>query len=205
MNALHRLDDRLMLAVNDFSRSTPWLHAPAMAFAKYGVVLFGLLLLAALVLARHRESRRLAGAGWAAAATLVAVAVNQPIGHAVGERRPYASHPGLLHLLPATGDFSFPSDHATMAGAAAVGVLLVSRRLGLLAVVLAVVMAFTRVYVGSHYPWDVAAGLALGALVTGLGWVVLRRPLTALTTWLRATPPLRPAFAVAPETGPGTA
>ena len=52
----------------------------------------------------------------------------------------------------ATKDFSFPSDHATVAGAVAGGLGIVDRRLGRIAVGLAVLMAAARVYVGAHYP-----------------------------------------------------
>jgi membrane-associated phospholipid phosphatase len=194
VNAFRHLDDRLMLAVNSFARHTPWLHGAVLDFATYGVVLFALLLLAGLVISRHRSSRLLAASGWAAVATVLAVALNQPLGRLVAEGRPYAAHPELLRLASRTSDFSFPSDHAVMAGAAAVALLLVSRRLGLIAVVLAVLMAFARVYIAAHYPWDVMAGLVLGAGVSALGWLVLRRPLTALTAWLRVQPGLRLAF-----------
>jgi membrane-associated phospholipid phosphatase len=72
-----------------------------------------------------------------------------------------------MHLLvDKTKDFSFPSDHATVAGAVAAGLFLVNRRLGLIAIIAALAMAFARVYVGAHYPGDVAAGLVLGACAT---------------------------------------
>ncbi|TDB81541.1 phosphatase PAP2 family protein [Micromonospora sp. KC721] len=67
---------------------------------------------------------------------------------------------------PPVGDWSFPSNHATIAGALAVATLLLSRRLGLLAAPLALLAAFSRVFIGVHYPHDVAVGLLLGALVT---------------------------------------
>jgi membrane-associated phospholipid phosphatase len=70
------------------------------------------------------------------------------------------------HLLVAkSADFSFPSDHATAVGAVAVGLLLVRPRLGAIAAALALLLAFTRVYVGVHYPGDVLAGLVLGGAV----------------------------------------
>ena len=201
MNSLRDLDDRVLLAINTLARHTGWLHGPVLAYANYGLLIFAALLITALALARHRDSRRLAAAGWATVATLTAVALNQPVGNAVGEARPYATHPGLLRLASATSDFSFPSDHAVMAGAVAAGLVLVSGRLGLIAVVLAVVMAFARIYIGAHYPWDVAAGLGLGASVAGFGWLVLRRPLVALTAWLRALPLLRSLFAARTSAG----
>lgn len=198
MNALHRLDDRLLLDVNSFARATGWLHTFVVDYAKYGVVLFGLLLLAGLVVARGRSPRTLAAAGWACVATLLAVAVNQPVGNLVDEARPYAVHPHLLVLASRTSDFSFPSDHAVMAGAVAAGLLLVSPRLGLVALAAAVVMAFARVYIAAHYPWDVAAGLVEGSAVAVLGWLALSVPLTAFTRWLRDQAAVRAVFAERP-------
>jgi membrane-associated phospholipid phosphatase len=199
VNPLRTLDDRLMLAVNSLARHTGWLHAPVLFYASYGVVLFAALLLAGVLLARRRSTRDLAAAGWACLATLLAVVLNQPVGHLFAEARPYAAHPGLLRLADPTRDFSFPSDHAVMAGAVAAGLLLVSRRLGLAALAAAVLMAFARVYIAAHYPWDVLAGLALGAAVAAFGWVLLRRPLTALTGWLRSLSGVRAVFAEEPS------
>jgi membrane-associated phospholipid phosphatase len=82
-----------------------------------------------------------------------------------------------------------------MGGAVAAGVLLVNRSLGLLATLAAALMAFARVYIGAHYPWDVFGGLALGATVVLVGWMLLRHPLTALPAWLRRQPGLRAVFA----------
>lgn len=192
---LHHLDDRLMFAVNRLTRATPALHGAVLDFAKYGIVVFLVLLLAALVVARQRSSRDLAATGWTALAALLALALNQPLGHLVREPRPYAVHPQLLRLADVTSDFSFPSDHAVMAGAVAAGLLIAHRRLGAVAAVLALLMAFSRVYIAAHYPWDVVAGLLFGALVAGGGWALLRRPLVAATAWLRASPGLRSVFA----------
>jgi undecaprenyl-diphosphatase len=138
-------------------------------------------------------------------AVLLALAINQPVGRLVGEARPYTTHPQLLVLATRTTDFSFPSDHAVMAGAVAAGLLLVRRRLGLVAVAAALLMAFDRVYIAAHYPWDVLAGLVLGAGVSLLGWLVLAGPLTTLTGWLRRQPPFRGVFggrAERPDVGP---
>ena len=194
MTSLRHLDDWLLLSVNEFARDTPWLHATVLAYATYGVVLFGLLLLAGLVHARHRSSRLLAAAGWAGLATVLAIALNQPLGRRVGEARPYATHPDLLRLVSPTADFSFPSDHCVMAGAVAAGLLVVSRRLGLVAALFALLIAFSRVYVGAHYPWDAAAGLLFGAAVAVFGWLALRHPLTWTTDWLRERRGVRSVF-----------
>ncbi len=200
MDTLSGLDDRLLISVNGFARRTEWLHGPVLAYATYGLVLFALLLVTGLAMRRTDTTRRLAAAGWAAVATVLAVGLNQPLVSGFAEARPYTDHPQLLVLATRSSDFSFPSDHAVMAGAAAAGLWLTSRVLGLLATVAAVAMAFSRVYIAAHYPWDVAAGLVVGALVALLGWTLLRVPLIALTGWLRTRPGLRRAFP-APATG----
>jgi len=194
MNRLRQLDDQLFIAINSFARRTPGLHAPFLAYAKYGLALFALLLLAGVLIARRDQARVLAAAGWACVAALLVVGLNQPVGHLFAEARPYATHPQILRLADVTTDFSFPSDHAVMGGAVATGLLLVNRRLGLLATLAAALMAFARVYIGAHYPWDVLGGLALGGAVVLLGWILLRHPLTALTDRLRRQPGLRAVF-----------
>lgn len=181
------------LWVNDVARHTPWLHGTVVAWANDGVVLFGLLLVAGFLFARARRDPLLVARSLlAGAGVLLAVAVNQPIVHAVAERRPYDQLPGVLVLVHRSVDASFPSDHATMAGAVAAGLLLVDRRLGLTAAVAAVLMAFSRVYVGAHFPVDVLAGLAVGVAVALL--VQLAAPAVArLVRRLEATP-VRPVL-----------
>lgn len=199
MNPLRRLDDSLFFDINSFARHIGWLHGTLLAYANYGVILVGLLLVIGVLLMRHAASRRLAAATWAGLATMLAVAVNQPIVHLVSEARPYTTHPHIFLLATRSSDLSFPSDHAVMAGAAAAGLWLVSRKLGLIATVAAVVLAFTRVYIGAHYPWDVVVGLTVGAVASLLGWLLLAPLLSALAAWLRRLPGLRSVFS---ETGP---
>jgi len=192
MDAVSRLNHRLFAEVNTFARHTGWLHAPLRVYADYGVVLFGLLLFLGVLTSRSGNARSLAAAAWSGFAAVLAVAVNQPIVQTVHESRPYTSHSAVLVLVDRTTDFSFPSDHATMAGATAVGLFLVTRTLGLLASGAALAMAFTRIYVGAHYPGDVLAGLLLGATVAALGWLLVQRPATRAAEWLRHQQRLRP-------------
>lgn len=181
------MDTDLFRSINTFQVHTAWLHGPGLFYAKTGgPLILAVLLLLGVVLARgRRRADSLARALWAGLSTLVAVGLNQPIVHAVSRARPYRalSH---VHLLgtPST-DASFPSDHATLAGATIAGLFLLDRRLGVTALVLGLLLAFARVYVGAHYPLDVVAGLAVGATVALLGWLVVRRPLTAGVEALR--------------------
>jgi undecaprenyl-diphosphatase len=97
-----------------------------------------------------------------------------------GRSRPFAAFPEVDPLLGVTVGGSLPSGHAATSFAGAVVLSYFFRRALPALVVLAVLIAFSRVYVGVHYPLDVLAGAALGTLV-GAGFVVLavralRRP-----------------------------
>lgn len=85
---------------------------------------------------------------------------------AVHEQRPCRTlHAVTVEVCPPLGDWSFPSNHAAIAAAATVAILLADRRLGAVAVPAALLMAVSRVWVGVHYPHDVLIGLVTGALV----------------------------------------
>jgi undecaprenyl-diphosphatase len=176
-------------AVNHVARSTPWLHLPARLYAGYGVVLFAaLLLLSWLSARRDGDLGRVAAALWAPAGALIALGLNQFLVSSVAEARPYTVMPHSLVLVARSADYSFPSDHAVMAGAVAAGVLIANRRLGVVAAALAVLMALTRVYVGAHFPLDVVVGLAVGILIALASYAALRRLLTRLVVLLSRTP-----------------
>jgi undecaprenyl-diphosphatase len=111
-----------------------------------------------------RERRN--GAVLATASAALALLINQPIAHLVDRTRPYLDHPAHAHLLISRSqDPSFPSDHATGAFALAVGLWLYDRTIGTFMLVLAAVLSFSRVYVGTHYPGDVVAGALIGSTV----------------------------------------
>jgi undecaprenyl-diphosphatase len=182
------MDDRLFRWINRLADRTGWAHGFFTSYAKYGIVLFAVLLVVAYVDARqHDELHAVAGSVWAGGAALVALEIGQLIGGAIDRARPYETLTGVHLLVGKTTDFSFPSDHATVAGAVAVGLLSTNRRWGIVAGVLAVLMAFTRVYVGAHYPGDVLAGLALGGAVAAAGTVIVVPPLTRIAERLNRT------------------
>jgi membrane-associated phospholipid phosphatase len=194
-----QLQEEWFGAVNHLTRITPWLHTPARLYAEYGVVLFAALLLGAWVLTRRGcDLKRVAAALWAPIGVLVAVGVNQFFVSEVAESRPYTVMPHVLVLVSRSSDASFPSDHAVMAGAAAAGVFLAHRKLGLVAAGLALMMAATRVYVGAHFPLDVVAGLAVGAVVA-LTWYAASRPLVLRLVVALSQTLARPLLTAQPE------
>ena len=183
------MDSSLYRWINRLADRTSWAHGLFKANAGYGIALFAVLLLVTYLDGRqHADLTAVAASVWAGAAALVALGVGQIIGGAVDRLRPYETMADVHVLVDRTTDFSFPSDHATVAGAVAVGLLFANRRWGIVAAVLAVVMAFTRVYVGAHYVSDVVAGLALGATVAAAGWFTVVPILRRLAGWLTRTP-----------------
>ena len=174
------------------------MHSPMAAYAVYGIVVFAGFIVVGWWLARPRDARTMAYALLTPVAAVVAFGVQQGIVHLVAEARPYALLPDALVLVTRTTDPSFPSDHACVTGAVAVGLFLVDRRLGWTATAAALLMAFTRVYVGAHWPFDVVAGLAVGATVSLLVVLLLRGPVERLVQWARGTS-LRPLVASAPS------
>jgi undecaprenyl-diphosphatase len=193
------VDTQLFQAINSFARATPWLHTPMLILTTYAVVLFAVLLLGGWWLARRQARPRvMAAAVWAPIGMLIAVGINQPVSSAVNETRPCRALPHILVIATCGKDASFPSDHAVMAGAAAAGLLIVTRRvLAWVAVAAALLVSFSRLYVAAHYPQDVLAGLILGAAVSVLGYLLARGVLTRLITALQATA-LRPLLTSAP-------
>jgi undecaprenyl-diphosphatase len=88
----------------------------------------------------------------------------------VDRPRPPLRYPEPKTLVPLPHDSSFPSGHAATSFAAATMLSLSFPRFAPFLYVLAAAIAFSRVYVGVHYPLDVVGGAVLGVLVA----VVLR-------------------------------
>ena len=177
----------LYLNINDFSRHTSWLHMPMVAYAKYGLGVFAVLMLIAWWYARRQPDRVMASALLAPVLAVLAFVINQPVAGAVGEQRPYNKIPNALVLLVKGNDWSFPSDHAILAGAVTLTLFYVSKRLGFISLAFALLMAFARVYVGVHYPQDVLVGLIEGIVIAAVLRFVLISPVAWFVRWMRSS------------------
>ena len=88
--------------------------------------------------------------------------------------RPFRSVPSADPLVGYTVGDSFPSGHAATSFAGAVVLSLFFVRLAPAFFPLAAAIAFSRIYVGVHYPADVVGGAAIGALWAAAGYVAIR-------------------------------
>ncbi len=108
---------------------------------------------------------------------LLAVFVARGLALALPFRDRPAADPGFQFTAPSGSNHAlglenwsaFPSDHAVLFFVLATGLLFVSRRVGVVALLYAaVVICLPRLYLGLHWPTDILAGAALGI---GIGWV----------------------------------
>jgi undecaprenyl-diphosphatase len=123
-----------------------------------------------LFIPKHRKM----GLSMAAALLMGVVLCNMILKPLVGRIRPYDYQlryfGKTIELLVATPhDFSFPSGHTIASFEAAVALTIRHKKLGAAALVLAVLIAFSRMYLYVHYPTDVIASVILGTGLAFLG------------------------------------
>lgn len=90
----------------------------------------------------------------------------------IGRVRPYDVK-GIEPIIEKLHDGSFPSGHTLASFEAAGALMLRDKRFGIPALVLAIVIAFSRLYLYVHYPTDVLAGIVLGLLFAFLAYLVV--------------------------------
>lgn len=169
---IQQLDSTILLAIQQLRAS--WL-SPIMLFASLignaGLVWIAL----GLVLSIIPKTRKI---GILALSSLLVCFLcnNILLKNLVARPRPYTQLPELTLLVPFPLDFSFPSGH-TCSSFAVAGSLWQSGKhwngLRIPALILAILIALSRLYVGAHYPSDVLVGALIGlvgsALVTKYG------------------------------------
>ena len=99
----------------------------------------------------------------------------------VARIRPYDVNTAVQLLVSKPVDYSFPSGHTAASFASVVALFMAGeRKLWKPALVLAVLIAFSRLYLYVHYPTDVLGGLILGLIAGYLGsrlvlWLMAKR------------------------------
>ena len=123
-----------------------------------------------LLIPKHRKM----GLSMGVALMMGVVICNMILKPVVGRIRPYDYQLEFFQktiplLIERQHDFSFPSGHTIASFEAAVAMLICNKKLGIPAMILAVLIAFSRMYLYVHYPTDVIASVILGTGLAFLG------------------------------------
>ncbi|MEY8439102.1 phosphatase PAP2 family protein [Anaerotruncus colihominis] len=143
------------------------LRCPPLDFLMPAVTMLGeygfIWIAVCIVLLARKQTRRM---GYACALSLLIAFLCGEIvlKNIVQRARPFTHLPDLTLLIPPPGSFSFPSGHTGSSFAAACSLTLSNRRNGWWAIPLAILIAFSRLYLCVHYPTDTLAGALLGLL-----------------------------------------
>lgn len=174
MEWLWELDKNILLFLQEYARM-PVLDEFMKFYTRLGDG--GMLaILACAILLIIPKTRKL-GISASAALFVEFLIVNVILKNAVARIRPYEVIPQLTCITSQATDFSFPSGHTGSVFAVATVIFLeVPYRYGITALFLAALMAYSRLYVGVHYPTDVLAALFIGIFTGVLScWFFFRR------------------------------
>ncbi|MBI2764774.1 MAG: phosphatase PAP2 family protein [Chloroflexi bacterium] len=149
--------------------------APLDAAGRFGAqdllfVLGALLAVAGIVELRRDRSRAITIGACAALAVAMSLGLAMALRYLFPEQRPWIGDADTRLLIAHSADSSFPSDHATVAFAAAMVGALAWPKWAPWVLGMAAAIAIARVFVGVHYPGDVLAGMVLGIGSALVAW-----------------------------------
>ena len=168
LNILNMLAESFDLPILDWIQSN--LQSPVLDFLMPIITVFGddgIFWIGCAVILLFIPKYRKIGMTMGVALIIGLLLCNVTLKPLVGRIRPYDYQ--LLHfgkeiplLVEGLHDFSFPSGHTIASFEAATALLIGNRKLGIPAMILAVLIAFSRLYLYVHYPTDVLASVVLG-------------------------------------------
>ncbi len=82
----------------------------------------------------------------------------------VARPRPFLADPSVELIVKAPSSFSFPSGHSASSFTAALTIFFYYKKPGVIALLAAATIAFSRMYLFVHYPTDVLCGVLLGCV-----------------------------------------
>jgi undecaprenyl-diphosphatase len=139
--------------------------------AKYLFVLVVLIAFAAWLQAGRRLKKEMILAGLLAGA--VAAVLDKLSGALYYDPRPFVTH-HVTPLVAHAADNGFPSEHTLFSAALAATLFFYRPRLGIAAMVVALLVGISRIAAHVHSPIDIAGGLVLGALAGYMGYWLAR-------------------------------
>lgn len=162
MEVINRIDINILdfIQTNMRCAFSDWCMPYISLIANHGEVW---ILLAAILLANPKS--RAIGAQMSIALILCLLIGNVTLKPLIARARPFNVNTDILLLIKAPTDFSFPSGHTMSSFAAASVVWFNNKKYGIAAIVLATLIAFSRLYLYVHYPTDVLAAVIIGVII----------------------------------------
>jgi len=158
------IDYQIFNKINSLTGKWIYLDDIMVSIAKWGFLLYGIVLMIIWFqkgtieeIIKNRKTVL-----QACLSATIALGINQLIGLLYFRPRPFIAHHVKL-LLDRSPDPSFPSDHATGAAAITISLFNQNKFWGIILTVMSLLLGFSRIYVGTHYPLDI-----LGGFVTGI-------------------------------------
>lgn len=111
---------------------------------------------------------------------MIAMAVTYLVGNLflkniIARPRPCAVDTSVTLKIPFPSEYSFPSGHSSNGFAGAVTIFCYYRKAGILSLIMAALIAFSRLYFFVHYPTDILGGIVLGTLDALLAVYLVKR------------------------------
>ena len=166
IDILLNLDGNILLWIQDYVRNdflTP-IFTTITKLGNAGIIWIAV----SLLLLISKKTRKIGCMG--IVALLLSLLINNVcLKNWVARTRPYDAIDSLIPLIKKPTDYSFPSGHT--ASSFAVACILyrkLPKRYGITAMVLAVLIAISRLYIGVHYPTDVILGMISGIIISYL-------------------------------------
>ena len=146
-----------------------WLTGPTVFVSHLGNSgLFWILL--CLVLLAFKRTRKMGLCGLLAL-LIGALITNVALKNIIARIRPYEQFSDIILLLERQKDFSFPSGHTAASFASVTALYLAGeKKLWKPALALAILIAFSRMYLYVHYPTDILGGVIFGSLSAWIGY-----------------------------------
>lgn len=146
------------------------IHTPILDKIMYGITMLGekgifWIVIGLLMLFVLPKRYRKVGLSVAIALILSIIVCNLMLKNIIQRDRPFWADPSLQILFDYSetiDDWSFPSGHTSASFAAAVAIRMWRKLEGNIAIILAVLVAISRVYLCVHYPSDVLVSIVLG-------------------------------------------
>ncbi len=160
------IDYQLFKLLNQLAGQNPIFDQLVLLFSKYGPILFGLILVWLWFsnAQNQHENRKIVLC--AVSIAILTLGIDKLIEMVYFRPRPFVNHSVILLLEKSNLDPSFPSNHAAGAFALAFALFWKRRKIGAVLILMACFMAFSRIFIGVHYPLDVLAGACIGLGVT---------------------------------------